>query len=341
MVNHALKNDYYYPGPDDARRPITSTDCDNLNRPVEPYLPSKELAEAVNVAIAIRRPLLIKGEPGSGKTRLARDVAFQLDLLKDHYFEWFVKSTDRARDGLYTYDTIARLHDSQLDSFGKLDPLIQAQIKNNPDYYVHYGKLGSAFLLTDRRSVVLIDEIDKADIDFPNDLLVELDERLFYIEELDKKAVIAQQPPIVIITSNNEKDLPDAFLRRCLFFYIEFPKPAELVEIVKAHFKQNADQQFMAMVDELVALFLDLRTRMVNGQTGKKVSTSELIDWGNALLAFQDYADLDHFYEKLLYPGVLLKTWEDYQQYSKQMKEVLAEYKKKKTLVAQNTTQGA
>jgi MoxR-like ATPase len=330
MVNH-LNDAYYYPAPDDERRKkVKPADRDHLGRPVDPYLPTRELAQAVNVAIVLKRPLLIKGEPGSGKTRLARDVAFQLDLLQDHYFEWFVKSTDNARAGLYTYDAVGRLHDTQLDAVGKLDEKIKEQIESNPEYYVHYGPLGQAFKLLDRRSVVLIDEIDKADIDFPNDLLLELDERRFFIEELQRKPVIAQQPPIVIVTSNDEKDLPDAFLRRCLFHYIEFPKPEALRDIVKAHFEKQANEQFLGVMDELIEVFMELRKKMDKGQTGKKVSTSELIDWTRLLIHYQDYVDLDRFYEKLLYPGVLLKSWEDYQQYTNQMKQVLAERKQKK-----------
>ena len=331
--------EYSYPLPNsDARKPVTPSDTDHLGRPVDPYLPSPELVEAVNVAIVLQRPLLIKGEPGSGKTRLARDVAFQLGLLKGHYFEWFVKSTDRARDGLYTYDAVGRLRDAQLDANGKLAPETKAKIDSDQEYYVHYGPLGRAFRLEDRRSVVLIDEIDKADIDFPNDLLLELDERRFFIEELDRKPVIAAQPPIVIVTSNDEKNLPDAFLRRCLFHYIKFPEPKELEDIVKAHFDHVADQKFLALVDDLVAVFLELRKKMDKGQTGKKVSTSELIDWARALIHYKDYVDLDRFYEKLLYPGVLLKSWEDYQQYTSQMKQVLAEHKQRKLAVQKEPT---
>jgi MoxR-like ATPase len=257
-------------------------------------------------------------------------VAFQLDLLKDHYFEWFVKSTDRARDGLYTYDAVGRLRDAQLMAEKQLDQETVDKIKSDPEYYVHYGPLGQAFNLADSRSVVLIDEIDKADIDFPNDLLLELDERRFVIEELERKPVIAKQAPIVIVTSNDEKDLPDAFLRRCLFHYIKFPEPEELKRIVLAHFRDATEERFVSLLDDLVDLFLELRKRMEKGQTGKKVSTSELIDWARALRNYKDYMDMDRFYQKLLYPGVLLKSWEDYQQYSVQMKQALEEHQQKK-----------
>ncbi len=318
-----------YPLPDDpARKKPTLGDLDPLGRPVEPYLPSRELTQAVNVAIMLKRPLLIKGEPGCGKTRLARDVAFQLGLLdRFHYYEWFVKSTDRARDGLYTYDAVGRLRDAQLMASKQLDSQVIQSIQENPEYYVHYGPLGRAFLQPDCRCVVLIDEIDKADIDFPNDLLLELDEQVFFIDELNRTPKKAFHDPIVIVTSNDEKDLPDAFLRRCLFHYIEFPGREQLENIVVEHFKKENDSAFKSMLDDLITVFLKLRERMEKGQTTKKVSTSELINWIQVLQHYGDYADLERFYEKLLYPGVLLKSWEDYKLFSDQMKQTLAELK--------------
>lgn len=320
-------NDYHYPKPDSPERKLPGKiEQDKKGRLIEPYLPSKDLVDAVNVAIMLGRPLLIKGEPGSGKTRLARDVAYQLNLLDDHYFEWFVKSTDRAREGLYTYDAVGRLRDAQLAANKQLSQKKMDEIEADEEYYVHYGPLGQAFLLKDRRSVVLIDEIDKADIDFPNDLLLELDEQRFFIEELDRKEKLAGQVPIVIVTSNDEKDLPDAFLRRCLFHYIKFPDPDDLKAIVKARFADTPE----TMIDEVITIFLDLRGKMVKGQTGKKVSTSELIDWFRVLRYYQVFADMERFYEKLLYPGVLLKSWEDYQQYTLLLKQTLDEHKNKK-----------
>jgi MoxR-like ATPase len=317
--------DYNYPKPDSLERKIPGKDeKDKQGRLIEPYLPSKELVEAVNVAIMLGRPLLIKGEPGSGKTRLARDVAYQLGLLDEHYFEWFVKSTDRARDGLYSYDAVGRLRDAQLAANKQLPAEKMAEIEADDEYYVHYGPLGQAFLLKDSRSVVLIDEIDKADIDFPNDLLLELDEQRFFIEELDRKEKSAVHVPILIVTSNDEKDLPDAFLRRCLFHYIKFPEQQELKAIVQARFTDTPEN----VVDEVVCLFIKLRDKMVKGQTGKKVSTSELIDWFRVFRHYQVLEDMDRFYQKLLYPGVLLKSWEDYQQYTELMQQTLAERKK-------------
>ena len=222
---------------------------------IAPYLPSPALINAVNLAIFLeKRPLLLKGEPGCGKTRLAEAVAYELKLPIER---WYIKSTSRARDGLYTYDAVRRLHDAQLVKMGKKT---ESKV-DNLDYYIKKGALGKAFE-SERRTVVLIDEIDKADIDFPNDLLRELDEQKFTIEETGE-VVEAKHPPIVFVTSNDEKDLPDAFLRRCLFHYIPFPTQ-QLADIVQVHFP-NSSADF---IGDVVKRFQELRNQMEKGKSG-------------------------------------------------------------------------
>ncbi len=273
-----------------------------------PYLPDDDLIEAVNLAIYLKRPLLIKGEPGCGKTRLARAVAYELDLP---YESWHIKSTSRARDGLYTYDAVSRLRDAQLVAVGYIKNKDSASY-DDPANYIHWGQLGRAFL-SNQPTVVLIDEIDKADIDFPNDLLLELDERRFIVEETGQEVQAKEgAEPIVIITSNDEKDLPDAFLRRCLFHYVEFQKRERLVEIVKLHFRDSSDN----LVHNAIDRFQELRKKMEEdkGEAGKKVSTSELIDWFRILKSYP----LDEAFAKVegkLPASVLLKSWDDHVRY--------------------------
>jgi MoxR-like ATPase len=227
------------------------------------YVATDDLVLAVNAAIILGRPLLIKGEPGTGKTQLAEEVAGSLGRP---FYQWHIKSTTRAQQGLYEYDAVARLRDSQLG-----DERVHA-IAN----YIIRGRLWEAFD-SHVQPVLLIDEIDKADIEFPNDLLLELDRMEFYVYET-KETVKARHRPIVLITSNNEKELPDAFLRRCFFHYIRFPDPETMAAIVKVHFPDLKKR----LLAEALEVFFDLRE--IPGLK-KKPSTSELLDWIKLLVA--------------------------------------------------------
>ena len=226
------------------------------------YVSTEDLAVAVNAAIALERPLIVKGEPGTGKTELARQVAIALDLP---IIEWNIKSTTKAQQGLYEYDAVSRLRDSQLG-----DARVQ-DVSN----YIKKGKLWQAFD-ADQRLVLLIDEIDKADIEFPNDLLQELDQMQFHVYETGE-TVQAKHRPIVIITSNNEKELPDAFLRRCFFHYIRFPDTETLKQIVDVHFPNIKPD----LVAEALTQFFQIRETQ---GLKKKPSTSEVLDWLKLLL---------------------------------------------------------
>lgn len=251
------------------------------------YVVSQELMHAVNVSIALQKPLLIKGEPGTGKTMLADAIskALEKDLII-----WNIKSTTKAQDGLYVYDTVQRLYDSQ---FGEGNV---AEIKK----YIKLGKLGEAFT-SEKQIVLLIDEIDKADLEFPNDLLWELDKMEFYIPET-KETIKTKERPIVIITSNAEKELPDAFLRRCIFHYIQFPDEEKMSEIVKVHYP-DIESKLLAQAMETFYWIREMK------EIQKKPSTSELLDWLQALVL--SGVPLNKIKSEIPFVGVLLKKDKD------------------------------
>ncbi len=260
------------------------------------YIASDELRHAVNVAVALARPLLVRGEPGTGKTLLAENLAAALGLP---LLRWHVKSTTKAKDGLYVYDTVARLHDSRFND-GDVKDISK---------YIKLGPLGQA-LDADHRVVLLIDEIDKADIEFPNDLLLELDAMRFHIDETGRD-VVAKQRPVVVITSNNEKELPDAFLRRCVFHYIEFPDRELMQQIVRVH---HPDVE-AKVLDQAIETFYGLRA---TPRLRKRPSTSELIDWISALR--KAGVDLGRIGHGIPFLGTLLKTEHDVELVGKRAK---------------------
>lgn len=261
----------------------------------EKYIATPDLQVAVNASVTLQKPLLIKGEPGTGKTLLAYEIA---KAFNKKLITWHIKSTTTAQQGLYEYDAVSRLRDSQLGSDKVQD------IAN----YIKKGKLWEAFE-ADEAPVLLIDEIDKADIEFPNDLLQELDKMEFYCYELNK-TICARQRPIIIITSNNEKELPDAFLRRCFFHYISFPDKDTLKQIIDVHYEKLEEQ----LLDRALELFQQIRnTRGLK----KQPSTSELLDWIRLLLVARSTAEelnnIDLQQQLPPYTGALIKNEQDLQ----------------------------
>jgi MoxR-like ATPase len=251
------------------------------------YIASRPLMEIVNVSIILGKPLVIKGEPGTGKTLLAHSIS---QALGKKLLIWHIKSTTKAKDGLYVYDTVQRLNDARFKDRDISD------IRQ----YIKLGRLGQAFTI-DEQVVLLIDEIDKADIEFPNDLLNELDEMSFHIHELDEE-VRTKHRPIVIITSNSEKELPDAFLRRCVFYYIEFPDPEMMESIIKVHYPDIEDR----LMREAIKRFYLIR--QVDGLR-KKPSTSELLDWIKALA--MGGLDIEKMTAEVPFLGTLIKSEQD------------------------------
>lgn len=306
---------YYGDGREPARR------WPDAPEEAEPYRPDPELVRAVNLAIYLERPLLLEGEAGCGKSRLAYAVAYELGLP---LYVWSVRSTSQAREGQYTYDAILRLHDVQIMQAGGQAP---GRNPRDPKDYLAFGQLGKAFRLTDHPAVVLIDEIDKADLDFPNDLLSVLEKpRHFDIPEIGEvgkdKGVTARHPPIVIITSNKEKgNLPPPFLRRCVYYYIRFPEEAAVLkQIVALHLPKLLDRapreaSEQALIDKAIALFLEIRRSGITKLPG----TSELLDWMRVLVDFDDGKPYpagqlpDRVTAALPYPEVLYKLRTDWQ----------------------------
>ncbi|MGK7899316.1 MAG: AAA family ATPase [Xenococcus sp. (in: cyanobacteria)] len=287
----------------------------------EPYIANSELIQAVNLAIYLQRPLLIEGEAGCGKTRLARAVAYEMGLP---LYRWDIRSTTKAKEGLYEYDAILRLHDIETLKLGEtVDP---ERDPRNPKCYRTFGALGKAFMVEDRPAVVLIDEIDKADVDFPNDLLTVLDKPMQFdireTGETEDKAIKANHEPIVIITSNKEKgNLPAPFLRRCWYYYLRFPsKPEELKRIVDIHYQVKSEELGKApatnLKDAAVERFIEVRE---DKGLFKLPGTSEFLDWLHALQSFQKspYSVDELGKEKdIPYPELLFKLRQDWQNYA-------------------------
>lgn len=339
-----LNCDYTFTADKSQYQPPQRGVSDPEGRVYYPYVPSKALKEAVNLAIALKRPLLLEGEPGCGKTRLAGAVVYEftkkyLKGKKDEqdnplwwdYYIWNVKSSSRARDGLYTFDAVARLRDAQL--IGSDPERLQQYLEKdeyeslakrlrNKTLYRTFGPLGEALQQTEYRPIVLIDEIDKADSDFPNDLLLELDEMRFEIPETGEKVPRPEQQtvkPIIIITSNREKPLPDPFLRRCLYFYVDFPDKDRLIDIITKRFgKLNRTQKQLVTV--AIEHFEEIRELLQDQPGSRPPGTSEILEFLTAIwdqpieIALQEIKTLAKRSPLL---GILLKTRKAQQIYSK------------------------
>lgn len=332
---------YTYVESDEFQPPAEGI-CDLEGRLYFPYLPEPGLGKAVNLAIALKRPLLLEGAPGCGKTRVANALAYQLACKKFgqkpnpkksdtwwNLYIWNVTSTSRAQDGLYTFDAVWRLRDAQLvgtnpdrlqdflqDDFRKLKQRLQ-----NKSAYLKYGALGKALQNQSDRPVVLIDEIDKADSDFPNDLLLELDELRFTVAELDNEPIGPPDDttkPIIIITSNREKPLPEPFLRRCLYYYVPFPQEAKLRQIIAARFDHRDIADKKAVVDLALQKFNAIYNVLERQPGSRPPGTSELLEFLTALIDDKDTEqaiyELNNLADELHILGALVKTKTDQDQ---------------------------
>ena len=333
-LQYQQKNDKDY-------QPPQRGDKDPKGREYFPYLPSPDLIEAVNLAIALKRPLLLEGEPGCGKTRLAGAVAYEFThkyLRKDNndgqqkwwnYYIWNIKSTTRARDGLYTYDAVARLRDAQLmgtnpqqlkEFLGEEETKELKTRLQKKENYREFGALGKALQKHSHRPILLIDEIDKADGDFANDLLLELEELRFEIPETEETIPTPDQKPIIFITSNREKPLPEPFLRRCLYFFVEFPQEDQLRNIINQRFGEEVKDK-KSLVNQAIERFYAIRQLLENVPGSRPPGTSEFIEFLTAILNKEDVAkalqDLENLSKRLPLLGTLLKTKQDLELYQK------------------------
>lgn len=296
MANKTKKSDRRrYSG--NSLKKTVSVEYKEQTHTLMPYLPSEGLVEAVNLALLLKRPLLLMGEPGCGKTRLAQAVAYDLYLedFRNHYEEWRIKSTTKAKDGLYRFDALKRLYDVQTSTIenGTSVEQINNTKLGEKDSYFQRGKLAEAFHKSKvgNPCVLLIDEIDKADIDFPNDLLGELDNYEFTVEETGEVITQPEEKPLIIITSNKERELPAAFLRRCIYYYIDFPNSERLEEIVRANYGKAVLND--TLLNKGLHTFHYIKSKSRN--ESKQISTSELLDWVLALVEYsknEDYKNL-------------------------------------------------
>jgi len=302
-------------------QPEPGTFYEPINRKIYPYYPDDDLKEAVNLSLDLDMPLLLEGEPGCGKSRLAHALVYELNKKRRkteqeiQYQFWTVQSISTAQDSLYTYDYVGRLQAAQLQNVNRQ---IIGENPTEPNDWVDYQPLGKAFKKSQDeqiRSVVLIDEIDKADRDFPNDLLLAIEDKAFRIKEIDREIKAHDDaPPIIIITSNQEKRLPDAFLRRCLYYYIEFPGENQLKTILSNRFTQQPED----LIDKAIDRFLQIRYAQDSDKAEgeKKVSTSELIAWFQSLIKAKPEIILEKLEQsKLPNASVLLKSSSDRKEY--------------------------